>query len=29
MSLPNLLCYYNLGKVLDDCPYYQNYLTLK
>jgi hypothetical protein len=28
LSLPQALCKYNTGKVLNDCPYYQDYLTL-
>lgn len=27
-SLSELLCYYNQGKRVQNCPYYQNYLKL-
>jgi len=28
-TLAQSLCFYNMGKVLDDCDYYQNYLKIK
>lgn len=28
-TIPQLLCYYNQGRIQNDCPYYQKYLTLK
>lgn len=27
-SVGKLTCYYNQGRILTDCPYYQNYLKL-
>ena len=27
-SVSSLLCYYNQGRRVNDCPYYQNYLKL-
>lgn len=29
LSLPQALCKYNTGTASNDCPYYQNYLTLQ
>lgn len=29
MGLAQMLCYYNLGDGVEDCPYYQKFLNLK